>query len=622
MLFCISFLLYCNTLGHKYAQDDAIVIYDNMYTQQGLEGIPGLLTKDTFFGFFKVEGKDKLVSGGRYRPLTPVMFAVEWALFGNNPAIGHFINVLLFAFLVLLIYSLSQLLFASYLSAQITLFSFAAALLFAAHPIHTEVVANIKGRDEIMSLLGALSACYFILKYRNHSKVSYLAGAAICFFLGLLSKENTITFLAVIPLALVLFPLKNKASVPMKAMLAVLASTLAFLVIRTQILGFDFGASSSELMNNPYLKWDGNKYIAFTASERFGTIAYSLLLYLKLLVLPHPLIHDYYPRALEIQSLSDILPLLSVLLHVILAGLAFYFFKSKRVLSFSILYYFITLSIVSNIVFPIGTNMSERFLFMPSLGFCWIIALLIIWLAQRNKTLTWPILGVLFLAYSYKTVTRNTVWYDDFTLFTTDVKQGTRSAKLLNAAGGALSTEANKKKDSPEKTQMLEQAVEYLTKAIGIHPSYKSAYMLRANSQYWLGNFEEAIKDYERVLQIDPGHETAMDNLPIAMRDAGRYYGEQKQDYKKAQRYLQQAYSLNPEDTETLRLLGISSGLLGNHEKAIEYFKKVVENNPKIAQSYVNVGIAYRNAGDLEQAQIWFEKAAAIDPESVKQFSN
>ena len=77
LVFLIGALLYANTLTHEFTQDDAIVIYDNMYTTQGVSGLKGLFTKDTFFGFFKEEGKDKLVSGGRYRPLTPAMFGLE-----------------------------------------------------------------------------------------------------------------------------------------------------------------------------------------------------------------------------------------------------------------------------------------------------------------------------------------------------------------------------------------------------------------------------------------------------------------------------------------------------------------------------------------------------------------
>ena len=77
-LFVLSVLLYANTFQHDFAQDDAIVITDNMFTTEGFSGLSGLFQYDTFYGFFKEEGKDKLVSGGRYRPLTPAMFAVEY----------------------------------------------------------------------------------------------------------------------------------------------------------------------------------------------------------------------------------------------------------------------------------------------------------------------------------------------------------------------------------------------------------------------------------------------------------------------------------------------------------------------------------------------------------------
>jgi protein O-mannosyl-transferase len=83
IIFATAFLLYANTLGHSTAQDDAIVITQNEYTQQGIAGIGGLWDYDTFKGFFKTSGKDNLVSGGRYRPFTPIMFAIENQLFGT-----------------------------------------------------------------------------------------------------------------------------------------------------------------------------------------------------------------------------------------------------------------------------------------------------------------------------------------------------------------------------------------------------------------------------------------------------------------------------------------------------------------------------------------------------------
>ncbi|MEZ4984142.1 MAG: hypothetical protein R2795_03750, partial [Saprospiraceae bacterium] len=186
-LFAFGALLYANTLGHDYAQDDAIVITDNMFTTQGMKGIPGLFTYDTFFGFFKVEGKAKLVSGGRYRPLTPAMFAVEYALFGDKPGVMHFFNALWYGLTVVVLYQVLLLLFGQRAawddrlknSAAIYWIPLLATLVFAAHPLHTEAVANIKGRDEIITLLGSLAALGLLLKGR----LPHLVGAGVCFFL-------------------------------------------------------------------------------------------------------------------------------------------------------------------------------------------------------------------------------------------------------------------------------------------------------------------------------------------------------------------------------------------------------------------------------------------------------
>jgi len=201
-----GFLLYANTIGHNYTQDDAIVIYDNMYTQQGFEGIPGLLQKDTFFGFFKTEGKAKLVSGGRYRPLTPIMFAVGWEFFGKNPMIGHLMNILWYIVLGLVLYRFLNVLVVNEKPNQTNvMLVLLSCLIFMAHPVHTEVVANIKGRDEIMALLGSLLAAYLVFKEPKKNKALSSILIGLVFFLALMSKENAITFLAVVPLGLYLF---------------------------------------------------------------------------------------------------------------------------------------------------------------------------------------------------------------------------------------------------------------------------------------------------------------------------------------------------------------------------------------------------------------------------------
>jgi len=517
VLAVLSILLYANTITHDYTQDDAIVIYDNEFTMQGFAGIPGLLKYDTFRGFFKVDGKEKLVSGGRYRPLTPVMFAVEYQLFGRSPMMGHIFNILWYALLVVVLYLTLERLFLKEESASHWRYMiFAACVIFAVHPIHTEAVANIKGRDEIISLLGSLASLYYAIRWYDEEKTKYMILSGVLFFLALLSKENTITYLAVIPLALYTFR-KANISASLKVILPAVIGTIAFLIVRSSVIGFDMGGTPMELMNNPFLKWTNGGYVALSKMESLPTMLHCLGKYLGLLVMPHPLTHDYYPRHIDIMSWGDISVIFSTLFYFGLGIFALLNLKKRSVVSFCIIYFIATISIVSNIVFPIGTNMSERFLFMPSVGF----ALLVSYLGWKGYD-KYPIVikGIFALAVIAmigKTITRNMVWESDYTLFTTDVHTSTRSAKILNAAGGTKSNRASKMEDGPEKTKLLQEAIQHTTKALDVHPNYKNAMLILGNSYFYNKEFEKAVGSYEKILSLYPGDADGESNLAIAL---------------------------------------------------------------------------------------------------------
>ncbi|MBK8806067.1 MAG: hypothetical protein IPO21_05220 [Bacteroidales bacterium] len=162
------FIIYGNTLRNEYALDDAIVITQNDFTKEGFSGIGKHLSNESFTGFFKEE--KKLVSGGRYRPLSFITFSLEYEFFGENPHVSHFINIVLYILLSLLIFKILLLLFKEENQVWYKRISFWATMLFVFHPIHTEVVANIKGRDEILTFLGALAALYVAILYVKASK--------------------------------------------------------------------------------------------------------------------------------------------------------------------------------------------------------------------------------------------------------------------------------------------------------------------------------------------------------------------------------------------------------------------------------------------------------------------
>jgi len=613
VLFAFGLLLYANTLKHQYAQDDAIVIYDNMYTTQGIAGIGGLLKYDTFFGFFKEEGKAALVSGGRYRPLTPIMFAVEWQLFDRNPMVGHLINILLYGLLGILIFYALDSLLINY--QDHLLIAFGASLVFIAHPIHTEVVANIKGRDEIVSMIASVAALYLVLKKVDLGKNSYSIMGAAILFLGLLSKENAITFLAIIPFSLYFFRGKSILK-SISLSLPLVAAAVLFIAIRTMVLGFDFGGTPSELMNNPYIKIEGAQYVPFDLGEKFATIFFTLGKYMQLLFFPHPLTHDYYPRHIEMMQFSDPAVLISVFMYLILIGFAILGWKKKQLLSYSILFYLSSLSIVSNIVFPIGTNMSERFLFMPSLGFAIAVAYggYLVYLRYGRRIVILGLLCIPIMAMATKTVLRNNAWYDDFSLFITDIEVSKNSAKLNNAVGGALSNRYHNEKDINLKRSKLNEAIIRLNKAIEIHPNYKNPYLIRANCYHFLGDFKSAEQSYIMAINLDPGFNDAIINQAINYREMGKQYGAERGDLVSAIKYLKTSFDMNANDYETVRLLGIAHGNANNYQEAISYFAKALQLSPNSANAHVNLAKAYSNAGEEEMSQEYANKARNIDP--------
>jgi tetratricopeptide (TPR) repeat protein len=613
-----SFLLYANTFGHSFAQDDAIVITDNMYTQKGLQGIPGLLTKDTFFGFFKIEGKEKLVSGGRYRPLTPVMFSVEHAIFGENAPARHIINGLLYALLCVMIYLLIIKIFKPIIAHEkLALFAFIATMLYAFHPIHTEAVANIKGRDEIMAMLLGCSSVLLLLRSRGN-KILNGVFAGLVFFLAMMSKENAITL---IPIAFLIYFLirSEKVGKSIIKTIPLVAGCLVFLIIRFSILGFDAIEEPLEMMNNPFVKFENGSYAFFTTAERAAAILFAMGWYVWLLIFPHPLTNDYYPRQVGVMDLSDPLVLLSaaVLLVVTIAG--FWFWKKNKVISFSVFYFLIAISIFSNVLFPIGTHLSERFLFMPSLGFCLLMAY-VMWniYYKFGSYVFYGLFLVVLGLYGLKTVTRNMDWKDDYTLYTTDVKVSNNSAKALNAAGGVLVSGSVDIKDAAEKQKVLVQSEEYLNKALTIHPNYKNAWLLLGNSRFYQKKYAGSIEALESALRIDPGFQDAYGNLATVLREAGRHAGEVEQNITKAKNLLQRSLEMNKNDFETNRMMGIAHSVSGEHAEAVKYYKEVIRLVPQDKAGYVLLSQAYSQLGDEVNAQLNRNKALQIDPNAFK----
>jgi len=193
----IAFILYGKSIGHQFNIDDNYVVHNHKLVEKGIKGIPEIFTsryhdeRDLYFG---------------YRPLTVAVFAIETSIFGENPPVHHFINILLYALLIIVLFRLLKKLFPE-ISANFIVISL---LIFSAHPIHTEVVSSLKNREEIFCFLFAALSWMQMLKFYDSKKWKAFLLSLVFLGIAFLAKETAVIFVAVIPLSLFYFRNKPK----------------------------------------------------------------------------------------------------------------------------------------------------------------------------------------------------------------------------------------------------------------------------------------------------------------------------------------------------------------------------------------------------------------------------
>jgi len=640
ILFILAgFILYGNTLGHEFALDDALVYSDNEFTKKGFAGIWDQLSNDQFMGFYGE--KKQLVSGGRYRPLSMVMFNVQYAINGESPFLGHLFNVLCYILNGILLYLVLQKLLQRYkFDLPYLNFPLIVSLLWFFHPIHTEVVANIKGLDEMMAFVFEMLTVLCLLKYLEQRKAIQLVQIALLYFLALLSKENALTWLAVIPFMIYFFTDHTfKKALPAYGTL--LGLFLVWFAIRYQVIGGGISSVADNLMNDPFLD--------STLSEKYATIVLTLGKYIQLLFYPHPLTYDYYPKHIPIVNWQNIWVILSLLFYVFLIILSIKGFFQKKIIAFGILIYFITLSIASNLIFPIGAFMNERFVYVSSLGFAiisgYFLTFVISKWIKKKKDVPVEIMTVFLLilaTYGQAVIARNPVWKNNFTLATHDANVSINGAKSNVMAGGLLTEEAAKQTDPVKKKEMLERAIFHLKRAVNIYPEYIDAHLLMGNALFdYSLDAKQAIPYYLNILNINPSRENAWQNIFIVLEQAkdadykintyiklldydanrskiylnlGRAFGRDKNDLNNSLLYLERGLQRFPNDFSILTNLGTAYGIQGNYVKAQEVLIKASQLRPNDSNTQVNLGLSYFHNGQLDLAKIAFDKAVELDP--------
>jgi tetratricopeptide (TPR) repeat protein len=599
----IAFLLYAPGIQHNYALDDSAVIQENSVTTQGFAAIPIILKTDYWYG-----SGHSISRGPIYRPTSLVIFAIAWDLFPDNPHVYHFINVSLFAVTCLILFLVLCQLFKN----QNILFPFVCALLYAAHPIHTEVVDNIKSLDEILCFLFAILSIWLLLKFvESSSKLSLVLGG-VGFFLSLLSKETGITFLVLIPVTIFVF-----TDAPLKKIITLFVALVIFtgiwLFIRSIVFkDLPLSSSTTGVLNNALNAAPDN-------ASKYATIFYVLLRYVLLMIFPHPLSYDYSYAQIKIRTPGDPAALAGIVLIVGATIYALFRIPKKDILAFGILFFLIALSPVSNLFFMTASTMGERFLYIPSFGFCLIVTYLLIVvtkadtrkqradnffrLAVANGPLFLAMLAIWVLC-SYKIVSRDKDWKDSLTLFSHDVKVAGNSARTNQNVGSALMLAVMKSPNKHGQADTFTLAKNYLKRALEIYPEFYAPLSHLGVIYIFENKFDSAYDYLKRGVAIMPDDVDLNFNLGLAL------FHLQKND--SAIKVLTRTVQLSPAHENAYYNLGALYQNKGSLDSALSNYAKVIQINPNNAGAYYNSGAIYKSRGDTAKGNQFIRKAESL----------
>ena len=599
-----AFMLYSGTFQHGFTVDDDTVMAKNKIVTKGASAIPEIFSTAYRKGFW--DRNESL-----YRPLTLVMFAVEWQLSGGKPWLGHVINVLLYAVTGLVLYNTLRQLFKN----RNIIFPFLITLLYIAHPLHTEVVSNIKSRDEILCFLFSISAINFFLQYLNSNKVQHVLAGALMLFLAMLSKENAITFVVVAPLTLFFFTKADKKTLINVTAFTVGATALYF-TIRMAVLKGATNFGEIQLVNNSLIGAEGD------FAKRLASALYINGKYLLLLIFPHPLSFDYSYNSIPLVSFGDIRALIPLLVITALAVYAIKNFSKKDPVVYGILFYALTIVLVCNLFLLIEATLAERFAYMPVLGFCIALPFFLSKylkhdvaksnysslpaMLKANSKLS-SVIIVIILLFSVKSFSRSRDWVDNYTLLKTDVQSMPESARIRYAYGSELViAKAFNEKDKVLKEKYLNDGIEQLEKGVSILSSYSDAWFNLGMAYKEKKDDKNAIRCFEEVRKQKKNKDF---DFYIAI---GIAYGEDKQ-YDKALADLKTATDMKPESDEAWNNYGLYLTEAGRIEDAINALNTSIKLNKDNEQAIYNLGNTYARVGDFNKAVDYYQQAIKID---------
>jgi tetratricopeptide (TPR) repeat protein len=519
ILLALGLVFYADSIGNEYALDDGIVITKNEFVQDGFGGIKGILTHDAYYSYYHQMNASQMLAGGRYRPLSIIVFAIEHAIFEESPIVRHLVSILAYMACILVVfYFLDQYLLVNMKKGDDM--AFLAALLFAIHPLHTEVVANVKSLDEMLSLIFILLTFIFALRYaepdKKEKEIKNLVFASVFFFLSLLAKEYAMLLIFLLPLLFYTVAKKDlnnsiMNSLPYYAVFAI------YMVVRIKSVGVPHNVPSDEILNNPYL--------LASPSQKLGSEIYVMGKYLFMLFFPYPLSADYSYNQLPYRDFSDPMVWVCILIYMAIIIWGIKLAMQKRILAFPIFFYLANLAMVSNFLFTVGATMGERLDFHSSLGFVVVLSYGIVRSPgfMGKKQIIIAVLSVITILCGIECINRNVLWKNDVTLFTHDVEVAPESIMVNGNAGARFLDLAEQVKDTgkkgaEEKNKLIAKSIFYLEKSIRMHPKYTNSYLNLGIAYYKLELPDSAKKYWDKAKQLYPDHPNLKTYFPLLGR--------------------------------------------------------------------------------------------------------
>lgn len=546
--FCLSFLLYMNTIGNDFSMDDSFVTRSHPYVTKGFDGIKDILT-NPYLNDQKLKGE--------FRPVAQITFAIEYQFFGENPHVNHFFNVLFFGLICVLIYKL----FTSIFEDKYHPYIFVGLLIFIVHPVHTEVIANIKNRENLLGSLFGLLSLLQAVKHLNSGKIKYFFFSAIYLLIAILSKSDSIVFTGFIILIAIYFK-KYKSILPYFVILIIVFE--AFNFYKHYITP---GMSRNTEFHETPLIGEAKNFI--------NTIKLSLITlwyYLKLTILPYPLRFYYGTGLINIPTWANPLIWISLVSHLVLLFFGIRGTIRRTFTGFTIMWYLAGLFIFSQLVEPVIGIVAERHLFISSIGSSMLIGFGLVKLYDFLKEKHTEYLSTFFAAvasilivFSILTIHRNKIWQDAVTLYKTDAKHLQESIFFHVEMGNNYTRETGNDPNDPK----------------------------------YVRNLNASIQEYKIVLKAMPKHTQTLYNMGMSYLRVGKPIDANK-------KFLEAA-ATDSNYRAVNHLIGLTYLFLQDTTNAIIYFKKELYIKPNNSNSVDLLYGIYSKRKDFKEGVAVFE---------------